>query len=369
MPEVTRSSIEDVRLGTQKVGALMSGDLGVYVRLEKITYNSPGNFSTTLPEWASAYAVVLSGGGGGGQAGDASLNRSGRGGNGGTLTGFTAVLGTASSRRINLTVGVGGAGGTETAERGSTGGTTKVVDSTGSEWTAAGGTAYRSEPEQDGLRTQARYAESFNKWFDLPIDAYYPTGPEGTGNGGSGTRGGGGAGGNGGVFGSYTKGGKGGDGFVDIYVWGLPPDEAGDTVKLTGTSGMTSRYQLRDAVTARGLDYRTVTHLPFNIDTSQATSLLDLFNGWAKLKIAPDMDTRQVTDMGGMFRGCTALNYVGDLQTSNVTNAGYMFNSCPALTDGNVRLIGKRSNVDTTAMITNSGLTRLPFYNSSGNPI
>lgn len=224
MPELNESSIEDVRQGAKMVGALMAGTYELYVRLEKITYNSPGNFSTTLPEWASAYAVVLSGGGGGGQAGDAALNRSGRGGNGGTLTGFTAALDPASSRRINLTVGVGGAGGTETAERGSTGGTTKVVADAGSEWTAAGGTAYRSEPERDGLRTQVRYAERFNKWFDLPIDAYYPTGPEGTGNGGNGSRGAGGAGGNGGIFGNYTKGGKGGDGFVDIYVWGLPRD-------------------------------------------------------------------------------------------------------------------------------------------------
>lgn len=139
-------------------------------------------------------------------------------------------------------------------------------------------------------------------------------------------------------------------------------------VQITGTSGMTSRNQLRDAVTALGLNYRTVTHLPFEIDTSQATSLLDLFNGWTALVVAPEMTTPQVTDMGGLFRGCTALEYVGDLQTSNVTNAGYMFNACPALTDGNVRLLGKHPNVSTTAMIANSGLTREPWYTADGQP-
>ena len=137
-------------------------------------------------------------------------------------------------------------------------------------------------------------------------------------------------------------------------------------VKLTGTSGMTSRYQLRDAVEALGLDYRTITHLPFKIDTSEATSLLDLFNGWTALVVAPEMTTLQVTDMGGLFRGCTALEYVGDLQTSNVTNAGFMFDACPALTDGNVRLLGRHPNVSTTAIIANSGLTREPWYSADG---
>ena len=38
-----------------------------------------------------------------------------------------------------------------------------------------------------------------------------------------------------------------------------------------------------------------------------------------------------------------------------------------ALTDGNVRCIGKNSGVNTGNMITNSGLTRLPFYDTNGN--
>ena len=46
-----------------------------------------------------------------------------------------------------------------------------------------------------------------------------------------------------------------------------------------------------------------------------------------------------------------------------------MFRNCSSLTDGNVRLIGKRTGVNTVRMIQGSGLTREPFYDSSGQPI
>ena len=58
-----------------------------------------------------------------------------------------------------------------------------------------------------------------------------------------------------------------------------------------------------------------------------------------------------------------------DLDTAAVTTVHSMFRNCSALTDGNVRLIGKKSGVVTTSMITGSGLTRMPFFDTNGNPI
>ena len=116
-----------------------------------------------------------------------------------------------------------------------------------------------------------------------------------------------------------------------------------DEAVITGTSGTQARDSFRAALTSRGLDYKTVKTIPFLLDTSQ------------------------VTYMSNIFAGCAALTSVPDMDTSNVTNMGYMFNGCAALTDGNVRCVGKKSGVSTSNMISNSGLTRLPFYDTNGN--
>ena len=150
---------------------------------------------------------------------------------------------------------------------------------------------------------------------------------------------------------------------------------------------------LRAKVTEYGESYETVTELPFEIDSSQATKMNSMFEGFSALTTVPDMDTRNATDMSDMFRGCSSLTTVPDMDTSQVTNMGsmfgwcsslttipdmnthnvtdtsYMFYVCSALTDGNVRLIGKHPDVGTVGMIQDSGLTREPFYDSSGQPI
>ena len=106
-----------------------------------------------------------------------------------------------------------------------------------------------------------------------------------------------------------------------------------------------ARDWLRAKLTEYGEDYRTVEEIPFEIDTGESSNLDSMFRGCSSLTTVPDMDTSQVTSMYDMFRGCSAL------------------------TDGNVRLIGKHPRVDTARMIQNSGLTREPFYDSSGQPI
>ena len=154
-----------------------------------------------------------------------------------------------------------------------------------------------------------------------------------------------------------------------------------------------ARDWMRAKLTEYGEDYRTVTEIPFEIDASQATWLAGLFIGCSSLTTVPEMDTSSATSMYAMFEQCHSLTTVPDMDTSSVTDMGFMFNkchslttvpdmdtsqvtdmremfrNCSSLTDGNVRLIGKRRGVDTLRMIRNSGLTREPFYNSSGQPI
>ena len=109
--------------------------------------------------------------------------------------------------------------------------------------------------------------------------------------------------------------------------------------------GYDAQDWLQAKLTEYGEDYRTVEEIPFEIDTSQVTNMGDMFDGCSSLTTVPPMDTSQVTNMYDMFRRCSAL------------------------TDGNVHLIGKHPSVNTARMIQDSGLTREPFYDSSGQPI
>lgn len=172
-------------------------------------------------------------------------------------------------------------------------------------------------------------------------------------------------------------------------------DAGGDrpVVQITlGTSNQ-ARDQLRAALSGRGLDYQTVTEIPFEIELVGSGQARHMFGGCSSLTYAPDMDTSNVTYMGTMFdscsslthapamdtssvtrmyrmfHGCSSLSYVPDMDTSSVTDMRGMFQYCSSLTDGNVRLIGRHPSVSTTTMIANSGLTREPFFDTNGNPI
>ena len=185
----------------------------------------------------------------------------------------------------------------------------------------------------------------------------------------------------------------------DRLVWqaGLP------VVQITeGTwANSAGRDQFRQALVDHGTTYQTVQKLPFALDVSQVqyirylfqdcaaltevpvfdtshiVGLDGLFSGCASLTVAPALDTSSVgtagapssANMNSMFRDCTSLTHVPDLNTANCQNFYDMFNGCTSLTDGNVRLIGKHPNAATLRMITGSGLTREPFYDTNGNPI
>lgn len=142
-----------------------------------------------------------------------------------------------------------------------------------------------------------------------------------------------------------------------------------EVVKITLGFGTQAQQQLRAALADRGMDYTTVTEIPFDIELVDRGATQYMFQGCSSLTSAPAMDTSNVTDMGSMFRGCSSLTHVPDLDTGQVWNTSNMFRDCAALTDGNVRLIGRLPDVVTTSMIRNSGLTREPFYDTAGNPI
>lgn len=164
-----------------------------------------------------------------------------------------------------------------------------------------------------------------------------------------------------------------------------------ETVQITLGSGTQARDQLRAALSARGLNYATVTEIPFDIelvgtgsvyqmfyycpelthvpamDTSGVTNMNSMFQYCYSLTSVPVMDTSSVTDMRNMFYYCESLTSVPDLDTSNVTDTSGMFYYCSSLTDGNVRLIGRHPNVGTVSMIYMSGLTREPWH-TVGDP-
>ena len=168
---------------------------------------------------------------------------------------------------------------------------------------------------------------------------------------------------------------------------------------------------LANALTDMGENPNTLTEIPFELDISNADSLAGLFSRLPKLEVAPEldassaqymtsmfqgctslttvpqMDTGNVSDMHSMFSGCTSLTTVPDLAGGKAKTLQAMFQGCAKLTDGNVRIIGKapageipvydpagggviRVNTPYTKdMITDSGLTREPFYDTEGNPI
>ena len=159
---------------------------------------------------------------------------------------------------------------------------------------------------------------------------------------------------------------------VSLYAGGNPPEKVWpttDVVRITLGTGLQARDQLRAALSDRGLNYQTVTEIPFDIELVGTGATQRMFWGCASLTHVPDMDTSSVTVMFYMFRGCASLTHVPDMDTSLVTDMSYMFYGCASLTDGNVRLIGRHPEVSTAAMILNSGLTREPFYDAAGNPI
>jgi hypothetical protein len=154
----------------------------------------------------------------------------------------------------------------------------------------------------------------------------------------------------------------------EVYVGSQKIWPTRERVQITLGPGEEAADQLLAALWARGLDEKTVTEIPFDIELVGTGSAQNMFYFYESLTHAPVMDTSNVTDMRSMFGGCNSLVYVPDMNTSNVTHMAYMFYGCESLTDGNVRLIGRYQYVDTHEMIKYSRLTREPFYDPDPDP-
>ena len=77
-------------------------------------------------------------------------------------------------------------------------------------------------------------------------------------------------------------------------------------------------------------DMTYIKGIPF-YNTSNMTSMSDMFRGCYSIKTIPLLDTSNVTNMNGMFLACYKLTYIPRLDTSSVTNMGDMFYNCISL--------------------------------------
>ena len=76
-------------------------------------------------------------------------------------------------------------------------------------------------------------------------------------------------------------------------------------------------------------DDTKLVYMPL-VDTSNATTMISMFQGCAHLTTIPLLDTSKVTRMDNMFSN-TSLATIPLLDTSNVTVMDYMFSSCSNL--------------------------------------
>ena len=152
-----------------------------------------------------------------------------------------------------------------------------------------------------------------------------------------------------------------------------------DTSHVTGMSQLFSGCRSLALVTP--MDTRNVTDMSFmffdckslmsvpSMDTSRVESIDSMFSQCLSLTSIPKMDTSRVNSAKYVFWSCRNIIRIPDMPASGIADATGMFEKCAKLTDGNVRLIGKKRNVVIADMIKESGLTREPFYDDQGNPI
>ena len=74
-----------------------------------------------------------------------------------------------------------------------------------------------------------------------------------------------------------------------------------------------------------------LTTIP-QLDTSNVTNMYSMFGQCSKLITIPLLNTSKVTNMNSMFDQCSKLDTIPQLDTSNVTNMTRMFGNCRVLT-------------------------------------
>lgn len=122
---------------------------------------------------------------------------------------------------------------------------------------------------------------------------------------------------------------------VSMMSWGANRVySSGETLTLTDTAARSARQQVLDELYERGIDARTVTEIPFDIDARAVTNLNGMLRDMPSLLVAPRVKgSAAATDMSYMFTGCSSLVSVPAMNTSSVTNMRAMFNGCSSLVD------------------------------------
>ena len=67
------------------------------------------------------------------------------------------------------------------------------------------------------------------------------------------------------------------------------------------------------------------------LDTSNVTTMNNMFANCSSLATIPLLNTSNVTSMTYMFNNCSSLTTIPQLDTSNVTSMYHMFNNCTSL--------------------------------------
>ncbi len=75
----------------------------------------------------------------------------------------------------------------------------------------------------------------------------------------------------------------------------------------------------------------SLTTIPL-LDTHSVTDMSYMFDGCRSLTTIPQLDTSNVTNMSSMFSNCSYITSIPQLDTSKVTNMGSMFSGCSSLT-------------------------------------
>ena len=113
------------------------------------------------------------------------------------------------------------------------------------------------------------------------------------------------------------------------------------TIEGTNASYMFYKYPLDELpqintsnVTSMGDMFYGCTNLTTipQLDTSKVTSMIRMFAYCFKITTIPELDTSNVTNMSQMFNGCSNLTTIPQINTSNVTNMRSMFEGCKNLT-------------------------------------
>lgn len=98
------------------------------------------------------------------------------------------------------------------------------------------------------------------------------------------------------------------------------------------------------------------------LDTSNMTSMLNMFATCTNLRSIPLIDTSNATGMGNMFGRCFAITTIPLLNTSKVTSMSGMFSECRNLNDESLDNI---LQMCINSLETNKTLTRLGFSSTN----